>query len=231
MIVNGVVDSDLGVPRDLLEQAAVTVCRLRADRDEVVRRLTARRPGGDGDAGNLARQVRAECDRMDASAWADVSVDTTGVAAAEVARLVRDRCRGWPGFGMAAEPSGAAPAGPASGPAQAPGARVLLLCGPTGVGKSTIGFQLYLRGLAAGRTAGYLDLDQIGFLRPGPPSDPRNHELKARNLAGNLAGLPRGRGQSSGAVRSGRQPGRARYLRGRAARRRDHGVPPARRAR
>jgi hypothetical protein len=120
---------------------------------------------------------------MDASAWADVCVDTTGGPAAEVARLVRDRCRGWPGFGVAAEPSGAA-ADPASGPAQAPGARVLLLCGPTGVGKSTIGFQLYLRCLAAGHTAGYLDLDQIGFLRPSPPSDPRNHGLKARNLAG-----------------------------------------------
>lgn len=183
VIVNGVVDPDLGVQRDLLEQAAVTVCRLRADRDEVVRRLTARRPGGDGDPGDLAAQVRAECDRMDASAWADVCVDTTGGPAAEVARLVRDRCRGWPGFGVAAEPSGAA-AGPASGPAQAPGARVLLLCGPTGVGKSTIGFQLYLRCLAAGHTAGYLDLDQIGFLRPSPPSDPRNHGLKARNLAG-----------------------------------------------
>jgi hypothetical protein len=162
----------------------VTVCRLRADRDEVVRRLTGRQPGGDGAAGDLAAQVRADCDRMDASAWADVCVDTTGVPAAQVARLVRDRCRDWPGFGVAAEPPGAAPAGPASGRARALAGRVLLLCGPTGVGKSTIGYQLYLRCLAAGHTAGYLDLDQIGFLRPGSSGSPRNHELKARNLAG-----------------------------------------------
>jgi hypothetical protein len=49
---------------------------------------------------------------------------------------------------------------------------------------STIGFQLYLRWLRAGLTAGYIDLDQIGFLTPHPDSDPRNHRLKARNLAG-----------------------------------------------
>jgi hypothetical protein len=149
-----------------------------------VRRLTGRPPGGDGDAGDLAAQVRADCDRMDASAWADVCVDTTGVPAAQVARLVRERCRDWPGFGVAAEPPGAAPAGPASSPARARGGRVLLLCGPTGVGKSTIGFQLYLRCLGAGHTAGYLDLDQIGFLSPSRAGDPRNHQLKARNLAG-----------------------------------------------
>jgi len=184
VIVNGVVDPDLGVHRDLLEQAAVTVCRLCADRDEVVRRLTGRQPGGAGDAGDLAAQVRADCDRMDAGAWADVCVDTTGVPATQVARLVRDRCRDWPGFGVAAQPPGAAPGGPASDQARALAGRVLLLCGPTGVGKSTIGFQLYLRCLDAGYTAGYLDLDQIGFLGPSPASDPRNHELKARNLAG-----------------------------------------------
>jgi hypothetical protein len=51
------------------------------------------------------------------------------------------------------------------------------------VGKSTVGFQLYQRCLRAGLTAGYIDLDQIGFLRPVPDSDPRNHGLKARNLA------------------------------------------------
>jgi hypothetical protein len=188
MIVNGVVDAGLGVRRDLLGQATVTVCRLRADRDEVVRRLTGRQPGGDGDAADLAAQVRDQCDRMDASAWADVVVDTTGVAAARVARLVRDGCGDWPGFGVAAGPPGAAPAGPASSPAQAPapapGGRVLLLCGPTGVGKSTIGFQLYLRCLAAGHTTGYLDLDQIGFLGLSRAGDPRSHELKARNLGG-----------------------------------------------
>jgi hypothetical protein len=63
------------------------------------------------------------------------------------------------------------------------GTQLLLLCGPAGVGKSTIGFQLYQRCVRAGLTAGYIDLDQIGFLRPRPAGDPRSHRLKARNLA------------------------------------------------
>lgn len=58
------------------------------------------------------------------------------------------------------------------------------MSGSTGVGKSTIGFQLYQRCLGAGFTAGYVDLDQIGFLEPHLDGDPRNHRLKARNLAG-----------------------------------------------
>ena len=109
VIVNGVVDPALGVRRDLLEQAEVTVCRLRADQDEVVRRFTGRQRGRGGEAGDLVRQVRDDCDRMDASGFADVCVDTTGGSAAEAARLVRDRCRGWPGFGLASEQPGAAP--------------------------------------------------------------------------------------------------------------------------
>jgi hypothetical protein len=192
VILNGVVDPVVGVRRDLLEQAAVTVCRLRAEPGEVVRRLADRRrtgagDAGDGDAADLARQVRDDCDRMDDSDFADVCVDTTGVPAGEVARLIQDRCRRWPGFRASEGQPGALPTGP-SGPtrsqAHGRGGQVLLLCGPAGVGKSAIGFQLYQRCLRAGRTAGYIDLDQIGFLTPHPEGDPRNHRLKARNLAG-----------------------------------------------
>ena len=91
--------------------------------------------------------------------------------AAEVARLVRDRCRDWPGFRVVREQPGAAPTGPdrtAGSEADGCGGQVLLLCGPAGVGKSTIGFQLYLRCVRAGLTAGYIDLDQIGFLTLHP---------------------------------------------------------------
>jgi hypothetical protein len=187
VIVNGVVDPSLGVQRELTGQATVMVCRLRADPDEVARRLAGRDQRGDADPGTLMRRVREECDRMDASGFADVCVDTTGVPAAQAARLVSDRCRGWAGFGeVAGEPPGAAPAvlaRPAGGEAGAAGGQVLLLCGPAGVGKSAIGFQLYLRCLRAGLTAGYIDLDQIGFLTPPADGDPRNHRLKAVNLA------------------------------------------------
>lgn len=180
VIINGVVDPALGVQRDLIEHAAVMVCRLRADRGEVVRRLASRDQRGGGTRGDVVAQLRAECDRMDASGSADVCVDTTGVSAAEAARLVRDSCRDWPGFGQAARgPPGTGPVGLADGA----GGRVLILCGPAGVGKSTIGFELYLRCLRGGLTAGYIDLDQIGFLTAPADGDPGNHGLKAANLA------------------------------------------------
>lgn len=187
VIVNGVVDPVLGVPPDLIDRAELMVCRLRADRDEVVRRFTGRHPRSDGDLRDAVRHVRDECDRMDTSGLGDVCVDTTGMAPAEVARLVRDSCRDWPGFReVARERPGAAPAvlaGAAGSAADGAGGQVLLLCGPAGVGKSTIGFQLYLRCVQAGLRAGYIDLDQIGFLTPPADGDPRNHKLTARNLA------------------------------------------------
>jgi predicted ABC-type ATPase len=184
VIVNGVVDPALGVQRNLIELGTVLVCRLRADPGEVARRLAGRDQRGGGAPEAVMRQVAGECDRMDASGFADVMVDTTGVRAVEVARLVRERCRGWPGFReVAREPAGAAPAGPAGDAAEATGGEILLLCGPTGVGKSTIGFELYLRCLKAGLTASYIDLDQIGFLRPPADGDPGNHRLKAGNLS------------------------------------------------
>jgi predicted ABC-type ATPase len=189
MIVNGVVDPGRGVQRDVLSRAALTVCRLRADRDELARRFTGRHGTGDG-VRNALNSALAEADAMDAGNFADIDLDTSGVPAAQVAALVRDTCREWPGFGAAvAEPGGAAacPATAASGDGHLGGdaasGRVLLICGPTGVGKSTIGFELYLRYLRAGLTAGYIDLGQIGFVSPGRPGDPGQHGLKAQNLA------------------------------------------------
>jgi hypothetical protein len=234
VIINGCVNPGLGVRPDLLAPASVLVCRLRADRDELAQRLTGRTPPPAGDLTELVRQALEDADRLDASTFADVVVDTTGVPAGEVARLVRERCRDWAGFGWVEEESAhpasslrrltaIGPPQPASSlkrltamdpaqpgsslkrltttdPAQlvsslkrpialaeggtaAGGGNVLLLCGPAGVGKSTIGFLLYQRCLRAGLTAGYVDLDQIGFLRPGPDGDLGGHRLRARNLA------------------------------------------------
>jgi hypothetical protein len=108
-----------------------------------------------------------------------------------VAGLVRDSCRDWPGFsGSLPQDWLAAGAGTtgtgdlkANGEAAGGDGNILLICGPTGVGKSTVGFQLYLRYLHGGLTIGYVDLDQIGFIRPGPENDPGLHQLKAGNLA------------------------------------------------
>ena len=189
VIVNGCLDPGLGVLSDLMPRADLTVCRLRAEADEVVRRLTGR-DGAGGDPGELLEERFAEAHAMDASDFADTCVDTTGVAVAQVVELVRGSCRDWPGFGRLMldedRASGAGAEGAAdaqwNGDADADG-NILLICGPAGVGKSTIGFELYLRYRRDGLTAGYIDLDQIGFVRPGSRADPSCHRLKAGNLA------------------------------------------------
>jgi hypothetical protein len=63
LIVNGVVDPVAGVLRDLLPHAALTVCRLRADRDEIVRRFTERH-GPSGDLDELIADTLSEADGL-----------------------------------------------------------------------------------------------------------------------------------------------------------------------
>jgi hypothetical protein len=58
----------------------------------------------------------------------------------------------------------------------------LWLCGPSGVGKSTVGWEVFVRVRHGGVRAAYVDLAQIGFCRPAPRDDPDNHRMKARNL-------------------------------------------------
>ncbi|MEU7531139.1 AAA family ATPase [Saccharothrix sp. NPDC042600] len=59
---------------------------------------------------------------------------------------------------------------------------VLWLCGPPGVGKSTVGWAVYQRLLESGVDAGYVDVDQLGICHPEPASDPGRHLMQARNL-------------------------------------------------
>lgn len=188
LIVNGVVDPVSGVLRDLLPHAALTVCRLRADRDEIARRFAGRHgPGGDLD--ELITDTLAEADGLDASDFADACVETTDVPATKVAALVRESCPDWPGFHPSVSRPTAASVGPGSAAdldtdtSQGLDGHILLICGPAGVGKSTIGFDLYLRTLRGGLTTGYVDLDQVGFVNPAAANDPGRHQLKARNLA------------------------------------------------
>lgn len=180
VVVSGVVDAGHGVHRDELTQVALTVCRLRADEDELTGRFVGRQGHDDG----LAHVLREAAD-LDASAVADVCVDTSGLTVAEAARRVRERERGWPAL---TDPQWSqSPAEPFQGHTFTDGAGagvdlagpVLWLCGATGVGKSTVGFQVYLKALGAGLTAAYIDLDQLGFCGPTPA----DHRVRARNLA------------------------------------------------
>ena len=180
-----IASGDLGPSPDFasgtVPGASLTVCRLRASPDELRRRLTSRREEPDFVAGALR-----QAEELDRSSFADAGADTDGLTVAEVARLVRERCGGWPPERVAS--AEADEAAPASAPAPADAAAdgdgdVLLVCGATGVGKSAVGFGIFLRQLQAAGAAAYIDLDQIGFMSPVPADDPGGHWLKARNLA------------------------------------------------
>ncbi|QPP08432.1 AAA family ATPase [Streptomyces bathyalis] len=177
VIVSGVVDAERGPPLDQLPGAAVTVCRLRAGRGDLKRRLEAR--GSQGD--DAAEDALRESDALDAGDFADLCIDTSGLPVAEVARLVRERTGGWPLFtGPGRASAGTRPDGH---PVTAADGRILWLCGATGVGKSTVGFEVYQKALRAGHAAAYVDVGQLGFCGPVMADDPGNHRVKARNLA------------------------------------------------
>jgi hypothetical protein len=59
----------------------------------------------------------------------------------------------------------------------------LWICGPSGVGKSSVGWEVFTQVRAAGVTAAYLDTDQIGFCRPEPQGDLDHYVLRSRNVA------------------------------------------------
>src|SRR6516165_4274867 len=58
----------------------------------------------------------------------------------------------------------------------------LWLCGPPGVGKSTVGYEVFVAIYRTGRKAAYVDADQVGMCYPAPRDDPHNHTLKALNV-------------------------------------------------
>ena len=172
VVVPGVTDPVRGVETDLVPQAALTTCRLRAEPADLARRLAARGTPTD----DFTEQL-AYADALDRAFAADPCVDTTGLTVAEVVDRVRART-GWPD--PAAPIEQRSPPRPV--PEPTPG-QVLWLCGPSAVGKSTVSWQVYQQVRRAGATAAFVDLDQIGFHRPTAAGDPGNHRLKAANLA------------------------------------------------
>lgn len=198
LVVSGVVDEAREVRRhaDRLPDTVLTVCRLRVDEEELRRRIARR-----GSLLWLTEVAVRSAARLDRSGFADLVLDTTGLPVAEV--VARIRATGWPGPLPPREPSAVAPpddglgrpddapgrpAGDPRGPAASSGAvpagavPALWLCGPPAVGKSTVGFEIFLRVTAAGVRAAYVDLAQIGFCRPTPADDPDHHRLRARQL-------------------------------------------------
>ncbi|SED82621.1 hypothetical protein [Jiangella alba] len=64
----------------------------------------------------------------------------------------------------------------------APATPLLWLCGASGVGKSTVGWEIFRQLSEAGVRSAYVDLDQLGLCYPAPDDDPGNHRVKAASL-------------------------------------------------
>lgn len=172
LVVSGVVDARRGPEFDRVGGEDIAVCRLRADPAELVARLAGRR-------GSTAQPDAAlrDGELLDQSTFTDWCVDTTALSVDEVANRVCAQIGDWPcvtsgtGAGWSWLPPGA---GGEPGPSD-----VLWLCGPTGIGKSTIGFNAYLAVRRSGVPTAYVDVDQLGFCA----TKPTDHVLRARNLA------------------------------------------------
>jgi adenylylsulfate kinase-like enzyme len=162
VVVSGIVDP---AHRVRVPGAALTLCRLRVDRDELVRRFLGR----SADESSVP-SVLNDADDADASTSADICVDTTGRTVPEALARVEAATAGWHAA------TGAPPPVPVFTPTDGP---ILWVSGVPGVGTSMVGYAIYQRTMAAGRTMGYLDLRQVGF----GPHDRVDHGLRAANVA------------------------------------------------
>ena len=175
LIVSGVVDPVHGPDLGVLGGPRVRVARLRADPDALRARLRRRNgqlrpprgsPSQDDDAVQFA-------DVLDRSGFADRCIDTTGRSIDEVAgSVLQDDAWFAAGSETVDTSAGGLEASPADG-------EVLWVSGPTGVGKSTVGYCAYLDVLRSGARAAFVDVDQLGF----GVSDADALALKAQNLA------------------------------------------------
>lgn len=175
VIVSGVLDKrSLTHFVEDVDPVEVTYCRLRVDPEELRRRLQSRYGPKD------VERALAEADEWDRHGSAHVVVDTGEGDPLDTARQVAEAVR-------AAAPSvpvsTSSPALWAPAPVTPGPSRAVLICGPTAVGKSTVGFGLFMRLLGTDRTVAYLDLQQLGFLADLPAEGPSRHEIIAGCVA------------------------------------------------
>jgi hypothetical protein len=163
LVVPGVADPSPGPAAEPMPNVALTTLRLRADR-EALRERIARRGRPTDELAEIVDFADA-LDRLPGPC-----LDTTGLDIPEVVRRIRSLVDPWPP---------PAKTGGTLATSDRPG-DIIFLCGPTGVGKSSVGWWVYQQLLRSGRRTAYVDLDQVGFRRPASAG---NHRLKAANLA------------------------------------------------
>ncbi|GAB3431403.1 hypothetical protein [Flindersiella endophytica] len=176
LVVTGNADSAAALRRflDRLPDAAVTLCRLRAERDDLRGRYVERGlfPGA------LDRALE-DAEAMDTAHFAELSVDTSGMDIVAAATSVLTRT-GWSpaGEGWAIEETD--PDVEPQDVRAEPPTPLLWLCGPRCVGKKAAGFTIAATLWRAGINAAFVDLAQLGY--HGPSGNADAHELTAANL-------------------------------------------------
>lgn len=173
LIVSGIVDPEHGIDTGLLPNVALTAIRLRAEPTEILHRLSVRaRPGQQFD------EVLHDAAALDRNDFPGACIDTTRLDVDQVLEQVTKHAADW--LTVGAQSATPLPAEPAT---TRPGVPILWLCGPRPPGLSAVGYEVHRQLRLAGMSAAYLDLEQVGFLRPPSPEDPANHRFKAANLA------------------------------------------------
>ncbi|MEV5891341.1 hypothetical protein [Nonomuraea fuscirosea] len=181
---------EVGAYTSLMPDVAFTVCRLRVAAGELERRFLGR-----GWRPDLVAQTVAEALAQDRTDYADLCVDSTGLTVHETARLILTRTGDRPHatFGPSTTnglngPSAAGGSGLEVPALEGEPVPVLWFSGATGAGKSTVGYEVFSQIVRTGVRAAYIDVKQIGALRPAPHDDPDLRRLVAGNLAAVWAG-------------------------------------------
>ncbi|MFG1796278.1 AAA family ATPase [Nocardia sp. NPDC049149] len=164
VIVSGVVDPERGIDGYFATASDIefTLIRLRCDRAELRRRYLGR-----GSTEERLEELMSIADAYDRNA-VGIPFDTTALASHEiVAKLSELVC-------VAGQPHSTAStlAEPLTAAEPAP---VLVLAGPTAVGKSTVGFEVLRTLWSRDLPAAYIDVDQLGFCEFA-------QEVKSENL-------------------------------------------------
>src|SRR5262245_17978721 len=154
------------------QPAGIRWCRLHLDDDPLRQRLVARGWHEEMVSGSLEYASAQE-----RSTFVQARIDTTEHSVDEVVRLALDSL----------------PIRPAAhvGSTKGPGDRdvptgtdtVLVLCGPTGVGKSTVGWHVFQRMTQAGVTTAFVDIGQLGFLYLAGEKPTDKHRVQARTAS------------------------------------------------
>ncbi|MGW5642101.1 hypothetical protein ACWEV3_10430 [Saccharopolyspora sp. NPDC003752] len=167
VIVSGVVDPELGVGPFFAGSAEaahidLALVRLHCDRQELRSRFLGR-----GSPAGMLEELFEVVDRIDRAAIG-TPLDTTGHSPDETVDALMGHCVARPGPVQPLAPVGDG----------LPPKPVVVVTGATAVGKSTAAWSVLRDLWQSGAPTAYIDLDQLGFVHPGP--DP---VLQAAELA------------------------------------------------